>query len=198
VDVGALDADLVALSAHKIGGPKGVGALWVRPGTPLVAQTGGGPQEGDRRAGTENLAGIAGFGAAARALPERLSAMPAVRALRDRLRGALEDRLPPGAVLVNGDPDHGLANTLNLSICGVDGDALRIALDLDGIAVSGGSACASGAARPSHVLLALGRNEALARSALRFSLGPETKEDEVDAAALAVVRHARALGARGG
>jgi cysteine desulfurase len=193
LDARALGVDLLALSAHKIGGPKGVGALFVREGTPLHAQLRGGPQEAERRAGTENVAGIAGFGAAAKALPERISAMPRVRALRDRLAAALVGELTDTSVIRNGDPEGGLANTLNVSFRGVDGDALRIALDLDGIAVSGGSACASGAAGPSHVLLALGRDRELARAAVRFSLGLETTEADVDAAAEATVRHVRRL-----
>ena len=193
LDVAALGADLVALSAHKIGGPKGAGALWVRSGTRLAPLLRGGPQEAERRAGTENVAGIAGFGAAALALPARLGAARRVRLLRDRLRSTIFDAFPEGGVLVNGDPDGGLPNTLNLSFLGVDGDALRIALDLDEIAVSGGAACASGATEPSHVLLALGRSEAEARSAVRFSLGPETEEGDVDAAAAAVIRLVRKL-----
>lgn len=192
LDVGALGADLVALSGHKIGGPKGVGALWVRPGIGLAPLLRGGPQEAERRAGTENVIGIAGFGAAAAALGERLAAMARVRVLRDRLWAAIVEGLGGGA-LVNGDPQGGLPNTLNVSFPGVDGDALRIALDLDGIAVSGGAACASGATEPSHVLLALGRSEALARAAVRFSLGPETTEAEIDAAAAAVIGHVRRL-----
>lgn len=197
LDVGALGADLVALSAHKIGGPRGAGALFVRGGTRLRALIAGGPQEALRRAGTENVGGIAGFGAAAGALPERLAAMPRVRALRDRLRDSLVRELTDARVIENGDPAGGLANTLNVSFRGVDGDALRIALDLDGIAISGGSACASGAAEPSHVLLAMGRDAALARSAVRFSLGPETTEAEIDAAGAATVRHVRRLACRG-
>ncbi len=190
LDVRTLGADAVALSAHKIGGPKGAGALWVRPGVPIEPLLRGGPQEAGRRAGTEAVPAIAGFGAAALALPDRLAAAPRVRALRDRLRAAIL-----GAVdaVTNGDPDGGLPNTLDLAFPGVDGDALRIALDLDGICVSGGAACASGATEPSHVLLALGLPRDLARAALRLSLGPETTEAEVDAAAAAIVRHVMRL-----
>jgi cysteine desulfurase len=186
IDAGALGADFLALSAHKIGGPKGAGALYVREGSPLAPLLRGGPQEAERRAGTENVPGIAGFGAAALALPERLAAVPRLRALRDRLRAAILAAIPAGAAVESGDPAGGLANTLHLCFPGLDGDALRIALDLAGVAVSGGSACASGAHGPSHVLLAIGHSPALARTAVRISLGPENTAAEVEAAAGAI------------
>jgi cysteine desulfurase len=196
LDVRALGADAVALSAHKIGGPKGAGALWIRPGVTIEPFFRGGPQEGGRRAGTENVPGIAGFGAAAAAIGERLAAAPRIRALRDRLREAILGALPPGAAIESGDREGGLGNTLHLCFREIDGDALRIALDLEGIAVSGGAACASGATEPSHVLLALGLSREEARAAIRFSLGIETAEAEIDAAAEAVVRHVKRMRAR--
>jgi cysteine desulfurase len=182
--------DLFALSAHKVHGPKGAGALVVRRGTPLSPLLRGGGQEALRRAGTENVPGIAGFGAAAALVPE-LVAVSAARvgplrdALEARLRAGFPDLLGngPGA----GNPAR-LPNTLNVSFPGVDGDALRIALDLEGIAISGGPACASGATEPSHVLLALGRTRDEARSAVRFSLGVATTEADIERAASTTLR----------
>jgi cysteine desulfurase len=193
LEVGSLGVDLLAISAHKAGGPKGAGALYVRAGTrlsPLLAGT----QESERRGGTENVPGIAGMGAAAERIFDRLAQMPRVARLRDRLLERLRAALPD--LRVHGDPAGGLANTLDVRVPGVDGDALRIALDLEGICVSGGSACASGAMRPSHVLTAIGLSEEEARGAVRFSLGPETTPADVDAAAEATARLARRI--RGG
>ncbi|GIW71083.1 MAG: cysteine desulfurase IscS [Planctomycetota bacterium] len=188
VQVAAWGADLLALSAHKIGGPKGTGALWIRTGVPFAPPLAA-SQEFERRAGTENVPGIAGFGAAAALVPQRLARMPQVRRLRDELLARVRAALPQ--VQVHGDPETGLPNTLNLGFPGVDGEALRLLLDLEGVAVSGGSACASGAARPSHVLLAMGHDRAAARGAVRLSLGPETTAEEVERAASALVDAAR-------
>jgi cysteine desulfurase len=185
VSVDAWGVDLLALSAHKIGGPKGVGALYVRRGTPFQALLRGGPQEAERRAGTENLPGIAGFAAALEAVPARLAAAGRVRGLRDRLQVALTQGLPDARL--HGDPEGGLGNTLNVYVPGVEGDPLRVALDLRGLCCSGGSACASGAIEPSHVLLALGCSREEARSSLRLSLGPETTDDEVSRAASTII-----------
>jgi cysteine desulfurase len=186
VDLGAWGVDLAAMSAHKVGGPKGVGALYVRRGTRLMGLVGGGGQERNRRAGTENVPGIAGFGAAAERLGERVRTMPGVRAMRDLLVLRLLESLP--GIVVHGDPDSGLPNTLNIAVPGVDGDAMRVGLDLAGVAVSGGSACASGAVEPSHVLLAMGASEAQARGALRLSLGPGTTADDAERAAAEIAR----------
>jgi len=183
IDVRALGIDLLSLSGHKLGGPTGVGALWVRRGVALAPHTTGGPQERDRRAGTENVAGIAGFGAAARAARLELAGTgPRMATLRNRLWAGISAALPDA--VENGPSDDArLPNTLNLTIPGVAGESLLVLLDLAGVAVSLGSACAAGAPAPSHVLRAMGLDEAAARSALRLSLGPATTADDVDAVA---------------
>jgi cysteine desulfurase len=188
IDVRALGVDLLSLSAHKLGGPTGTGALWVRPGVSLVATTTGGPQERGRRAGTENVAGIVGFGAAARAARVELDAASRrMTALRDRLWDRIRVALPDA--VVNGAADEPrLPNTLNVSFPGVAGESLLVLLDLEGIAASLGSACAAGGAEPSHVLRAMGRADAEARSGLRLSLGPTTTTDEIDFVAATLPR----------
>lgn len=200
LDVRALGADLVALSAHKAHGPKGVGALVVRRGTALEPVLRGGGQERERRAGTENVPGIAGFGAAASIAPELVEAQSArVRPLRDALHARLREGIPD--LIVNGPPldDQGrLPNTVNVSFPGIDGDTLRIALDLEGVCVSGGSACASGASEPSHVLLALGRTRDEARAAVRYSLGAGTTPAEIETAASATLEIVNRLRTRAG
>ncbi len=153
IDVRALDVDLLTLSAHKVYGPKGVGCLYVRRGTPMAPLVRGGGQERNRRAGTENVAGVVGFGAAAALAREGLAAEAArVAALRDRL----DERLLaiPGTRR-NGDGPR-VPNTTNVSFEGVEAEGLLIALDLEGIAVSTGAACAAGGVEPSHVLRAMG------------------------------------------
>ncbi|MCA9539500.1 MAG: cysteine desulfurase [Myxococcales bacterium] len=171
----------VVLSAHKIGGPAGVGALVVARGRALGSTVAGGPQERGRRAGTENVAGILGFGAAAEAVPARLAAMTDVERRRDRLAAALRADVP--GFIEHGDPSARLPNTLSFRIDGVAGDLLLAALDLEGICVSSGSACSAGALEPSPVLQALGLDAETARAGLRVSLGPETTDAEVDALA---------------
>jgi cysteine desulfurase len=181
LDVGALGVDLLSLSSHKLGGPAGVGALWVRAGTPLRPLLTGGPQERERRAGTEPVAAIVGFGAAARAAQAELATVPArMVALRDRLWDGLRARLPD---VVRHGPSSGprLPNTLNLGFPGCAGESLLVLLDLAGVAASLGSACAAGSPEPSHVLRAMGLDDAAARGGLRLSLGPATTEDEIDA-----------------
>jgi cysteine desulfurase len=178
IDAEALGVDLLTLSAHKLGGPPGVGALWVRPGTPLAPLLHGGGQEAGRRAGTENLAGAVGFGAAARVAADLARDGAAVAALRDRLETGLCAAWP-GAV-VHGRGAARLPNTACLGFPGLDGEAAVMRLDLEGIAASLGSACASGSMRPSPVLLAMGAGEDLARASLRFSLGPRTTRAEID------------------
>jgi cysteine desulfurase len=184
VDVRALGVDLLTLSALKLYAPKGVGCLYVRRGTPLGPLVRGGAQERNRRAGTENVAGIVGFGAAA-ALASQGTAAEAERvgALRDRLEARLLKL--PGARRNGGDPR--LANTANVSFEGVDAEALLIALDLEGIAASTGAACAAGGVEPSHVLKAMGFPPERVQSSLRLSLGRGTTEQEIDRAADVIV-----------
>jgi cysteine desulfurase len=184
VDVRALDVDLLTLSAHKLYGPKGVGCLYVRRGTLLAPLVRGGAQERNRRAGTENVAGIVGFGAAASLASERTAGeSERIGALRDRLEGRL--LAVPGARR-NGSLER-LANTANLSFEGMDAEALVIALDLAGVAASTGAACAAGGVEPSHVLKAMGFPPERVQSSLRLSLGRGTTEQEVDRAADIIV-----------
>jgi cysteine desulfurase len=169
--------DLMALSAHKIHGPKGVGALWARPGVALAPLHAGGHQEKGLRPGTENVAGIAGLGVAARLAREEAPATwPRVGALRDRLQAGA---LALGARL-HGDREARVGNTLNIGFAGVPGDVLVAALDLEGIAISTGAACTSGNVEPSPVVLALGVPRNQAAEAVRFSLGADTTAEEVD------------------
>lgn len=179
VDVAALGVDLYSVSAHKLYAPKGVGALYVRKGTKLAPLSFGGHHERDRRPGTENVPGIAGFGAAAEAASRNLSAEAVkISALRDRLERAILDRIPETGV--NGALVSRTPNTANIYFDGIDGEALVIALDLRGFAVSTGSACSSGAVTPSHVLTAIGLSAERARASIRFSLGRFTTTSEVD------------------
>ncbi len=185
VDFAALGADLLALSAHKIYGPKGVGALVVRRGTKLEPLLRGGAQERNRRAGTENVAGLAGFGAAARLARCQLGADAArLAALRDDLEARL--LAIPDAQVNGGAPR--VANTTNVSFAGTDAESLLMALDLEGLAVSTGAACAAGAVEPSHVLRAMGLPMARVQASLRFSLGRDTTAEDVALAASVVAR----------
>ena len=187
VDVHELGVDLYSMSGHKLYAPKGVGALYVRPGTRLAPTSFGGHHERDRRPGTENVPGIAGFGRAAELAAERLTVeSPRLAALRDRLETALLGRLPGAGV--NGSRADRVPNTTNLYFDGVDGEAMVIALDLGGFAVSTGSACSSGALAPSHVLTAIGLGADRARASLRFSLGRDNTPEQVDALAEAVAK----------
>jgi cysteine desulfurase len=179
VNVSDIHADLLSLSAHKIYGPKGVGALFVRAGTPLDPIAFGGHHERDRRPGTENVPGIAGFGAAARlALQNQESDAARIAALRDRLEGELLVRISD--CRVSGSREHRVCNTTNLAFRFTEGESLVIALDLQGIACATGAACSSGAVEPSHVLLAIGLRRDYARGSLRFSVGRSTTEAEID------------------
>ena len=175
-----LQVDLLSLSGHKRYGPKGVGALYVRTGTPLVPLQRGGGHERGRRGGTENVPGIVGLGEALRIAGREMDdETERVTALRDRLiAGALAI---PGVAL-NGDPGRRLANNVNVSVDGTDSQSLVIALDLRGVAVSAGSACSSGTLEASHVLTALGVPPARAASAVRLTLGRPTTAVEVDIA----------------
>jgi cysteine desulfurase len=178
VSVTALGADLLAISGHKFGGPKGTGALWVRRGVSLVAHTTGGRQERSRRAGTENVAGLAGMAVAARwALSQLPTEAPRQAALRDRLEREVCARVPQ--VAVNGTIDARVPNTTNLSFDGIEAESLLMALDLAGIAISTGAACSSGTLEPSHVLRALGASAARTRNSLRFSLGAGTTDADI-------------------
>ena len=182
LDVNRLGVDLLSISAHKIYGPKGVGALYVRAGTPLEPQFHGGHHERDRRPGTENVPGIVGFGKAAELARMRLTTDSArIESLRDRLEEMLVSSL--ASVRVNGDRSRRVPNTTNLAFTAAGGEALVIALDLRGVACSTGAACSSGAVEPSHVLLAIGLSPDEARSSLRFSLGRTTTAAEIDRAA---------------
>jgi cysteine desulfurase len=179
LDVRALGVDLLSLSSHKLGGPAGVGALWVKGGVVLRALATGGPQERGRRAGTENVAGIVGFGAAARAAMSELAEAAARMA---RLTARLWDglRARTGGVVRHGAEEAALPNTLNVRFTGCAGESLLVLLDLAGVAASLGSACAAGAPEPSHVLCAMGVAEDEARNGLRLSLGPATTDDEIE------------------
>ncbi|HTL71635.1 MAG TPA: cysteine desulfurase family protein [Candidatus Eisenbacteria bacterium] len=171
--------DLVSLSGHKICGPKGAGALYVKKGVKLKALTHGGHQEKNVRPGTENVAAIAGFGRAAElAAAEREEDGARAGRLRDRLEEGLRRAVP--GLRLNGPPAGRVRNTLNLSFEGLEGETLLMNFDLKGICVSTGSACTAGSIEPSHVLLAMGLSEPLARDAVRFSLGRFTTGEEID------------------
>jgi len=180
VDVNALGVDLYSMSAHKLYAPKGVGALYVRKGTKLAPLSFGGHHERDRRPGTENVPGIAGFGAAAElAGRDLIEENQRIASLRDRLESAILQRIPDTGV--NGAAASRTPNTTNIYFDGIDGEALVIALDLRGFAVSTGSACSSGAVTPSHVLTAIGLSAQRARASIRFSLGRLNTAEQVDA-----------------
>lgn len=179
VDVDALGVDLASFAAHKIGGPKGTGALYVRRKTPLEAILHGGGQERDLRSGTPNVAGIVGMGVAAEiAAAEVETEGPRLAALRDRLQEGVA-ALP--RVTVNGAGAPRVPGTLNVCIEGVEGESLLLMLDAKGVAASSGSACTSGSLEPSHVLLAMGVRPELAHGSLRLSLGRASTAEDVDA-----------------
>lgn len=179
VDVKALGVDLLSISAHKFYGPKGVGALWIRRGLRLLPTLTGGKQERSRRAGTENVAGIVGMGVAAAAARAKMTDEAArLAALRDRLEEGIL-RAVPGTV-VNGARTPRVANTTNVSFDRIEAESLLIALDLEGVAVSTGSACSSGTLEPSHVLKAMGFPPHRTQNSIRFSLGAANTDAEVD------------------
>jgi cysteine desulfurase len=178
VDAPAWDVDLLSLSAHKMHGPKGVGALYVRKGFPLRPHTPGGGQEKKIRAGTENTSGIVGFGVAARLARERLEEAGRIAAMRDRLETRILATVP--GTRVAGAAALRLPNTTTILFEGVSGEALLIRLDLEGVAVSVGSACSSGTLAPSPAILALGFSREEARGAVRFSLSRWNTEAEID------------------
>jgi cysteine desulfurase len=178
VDFAALDVDLMTLSAHKLNGPRGVGALIVGKTLPLVAQITGGGQEQGRRSGTENLAGIIGFGKAAELAVEELGRRAAhLRSLREQFEQGLMTL--PG-ISVFAQTAERLPNTVQIAVSGFDGEAMVMELDRHGIAVSSGSACQSGNGRPSHVLKAMGFDDVTARSAVRISFGMSNTSTDVD------------------
>jgi cysteine desulfurase len=179
VDVRALGADLLSLSAHKFNGPKGVGALWIKRGTRLQPTMTGGKHERNRRAGTENVPAIVGMGVAACLATSKIASDAArVGTLRDRLEAGILAAVPGTAI--NGARDPRVPNTTNISFDRVEAESLLIALDLEGIAVSTGSACSSGTLEPSHVLRAMGLPPHRTQNSLRFSLGLFSTDAEVD------------------
>ncbi len=179
IHVGELGVDLLSISAHKFYGPKGVGLLFVREGTPVVAQTLGGSQEFAKRAGTENVAGIVGMARAlSLAQSERETVSARISELRQRFENGLLEKVAD--VRINGHAAPRLANNSNVSFAGIPADAMVMRLDLEGAAVSTGSACAAGALEPSHVVAALGLPERWQRSAVRFSFGRTTSAKDID------------------
>jgi cysteine desulfurase len=179
VDVERWRVDYLTMSCHKIYGPKGIGALYIRDKAPIEPLVRGGHQEKGVRAGTYNNLGILGFGIAAELARDELEDYRArVGGLRERLRAGIVERIPH--VRVNGHPTEVLPNTLNVSFPGAEGESILLSLDMEGIEVSTGSACASGSLEPSHVLLATGVGPELAHGSIRFSLGRGTTEADVD------------------
>ncbi len=179
VDVKELGADFLSFSAHKIYGPKGVGALYAKEGAPFCPFITGGHQERGRRAGTENTLGIIGMASAINARAKEMSPeAERLLKLKARLRKAIEENIPD--VLFNGHPDDSIPGTLNVSFEAAEGEAVLLYLDIEGIAVSTGSACASGSIDPSHVLLATGIGPEKAHGAIRFSMGRETIDNDID------------------
>jgi cysteine desulfurase len=178
VDVRALGVDLLSLSAHKFNGPKGAGALWIKRGTRISAILTGGKHERNRRAGTENVPALAGLGMAATIARQKLETEGArLAAIRDRLEREVLARVPQTAV--NGAPGRRVPNTTNISFDGVEAESLLIALDLEGIAVSTGSACSSGTLEPSHVLRAMGLPTHRTQNSIRISLGAGNTDEQV-------------------
>jgi cysteine desulfurase len=191
VDVKHFGVDFLSISGHKFHGPKGVGALYVRKGVKFAPFMTGGSHERKRRAGTENVPGIAGIGAAARLARERLAEFGRrVGALRDRLER--ESMANVSGVRVNGAEPR-LPNVTNMSIEGIEGEAAVIALDLEGIAVSTGSACSSGSLEPSHVLTAMGLRPNVVQSSLRFSLCFHTSESDIERAGVILANVVRRM-----
>jgi cysteine desulfurase len=197
LDLAATKVTSASFSAHKLGGPKGVGALYVARGHGIAPLLRGGGQEQGRRPGTENVPGIAGFGAACSAAAADLAQRTSrLRSLRDRLWDGMQKAIPE--THRNGAPEHTVPHVLSVSFLGADAEVLVEALDLEGIAVASGAACHSGSTEPSHVLLAMGLSLERGRSAIRVSLGATTTADDIDALlavlpeCVARVRHAGA------
>ena len=179
VDVQKLGVNLLSLSANQFYGPSGVGALYIRKGTPIMPLLDGGLQENKRRAGTENLIGIVGLGAAAEAAAREMPAnLPRIKALKDRLLQGIVARIPE--IKLNGHPEHCLPHLLSASVTYIEGESLMMLLEDEGIIVNTRSACASGSLRASHVLIGTGLDHALAQGTLVFTLGRETTEADID------------------
>jgi cysteine sulfinate desulfinase/cysteine desulfurase-like protein len=178
VDVQTLDVDMLSLSGHKFHAPKGVGALYVKKGIDLVPVIHGGSQEKGIRAGTENVASIVGLGKAAELAQDSIRNAEKIEALRDKLEACIKKLVPEAAL--NGDRQKRLPNTLNLTLPGLRGESLVIALDQHGIAFSSASACKSGSPEPSHVLMAMGRNREEAHCAIRLSLSRYTTRKDIE------------------
>lgn len=183
---GELPVHTLALSAHKLHGPKGIGALWIHRRARFLPSTFGGGQEQERRSGTENVPAIVGFGVAADLARSALDSRREIAALRDRFERGVTGAVP--GVEINGDPDGRLPNTSNLYFPGVEGEGLLILLDEAGVCCSPGSACSTGQVKPSRIVRAMGHPNARARGSVRFSLSRLTTETEVDAAIGAVVK----------
>lgn len=179
LDVNELGVDLLSMSAHKLYGPKGVGALYIRKGTKLVPFMHGGDQEHGHRASTENVPGIVGFGKAAEIVQRELQEEETrLTLLRDKLISGLLERISD--IQLNGHPTHRLPNNVNVSIRYVEGESMLINLDLEGIAVSTSAACSASSLEPSHVLLSLGLSHEQAYSSLRISLGKWSSDEDID------------------
>lgn len=179
IDVKAMNIDMLSLSAHKFHGPKGVGALYMKKGIRLPSYVMGGAQERNRRAGTENVAGIVGLGAAIALATQTLEESAArMTKLRDKLIAGIAQRIPE--VKLNGHPTMRLPNNVNYSIKYIEGESILLMLDMNGIAASSGSACTSGSLDPSHVLLALGLSHEVAHGSVRLTLSDETTEEDID------------------
>jgi cysteine desulfurase len=179
VDVNKIGCDLLSMSAHKIYAPKGVGALYIGRGVRLQSQNIGGHQEREKRGGTESVPLVVGFGKAAELALARLSEQTThLQELRDSFEKGVSDTIPD--IVLNGNPKKRLPNITNISFRRIEGEGLLINLDLQGVAVSTGSACSSGSLEPSPVIRALGRNDELARGAIRFSFGKDNQRGDVD------------------
>jgi len=178
IDVKKLDVDMLSMSAHKIYGPKGVGALYIRKGLRIDTLLQGGAQERNRRAGTENVAGIVGFGTAIELITQNIDEhIKKLTMFRDKL---IDGILKIPYTRLNGHPTKRLPGNVNVSFEFVDGESLILSLDMEGICVSSGSACTAGSIDPSHVLLAIGLPEEIARGSLRITIGEENTEEEID------------------
>jgi cysteine desulfurase len=186
VRVDELPLHALSLSAHKLHGPKGIGALWLNRRARFLPQTLGGGQEDARRSGTENVPAIVGFGVAAELAAQALDSRRALAVLRDRFERGVIVALPD--VAINGDPERRLPNTSNLYFPGVDGEGLLILLDEAGVCCSPGSACSTGQVKPSRIVRAMGHSNARARASVRFSISRFTTAEEIDAAVAAVVK----------
>ena len=186
IDLDASLCDYLTLSAHKLGGPQGVGALIVRDGAPLAPQLTGGGQQRGLRAGTENVSGIAGFGAAAKAVLADKDERARVASVRDHFESALKSALPEAVIF--GANAARLGNASNVALPGLSSQNIVIALDLDGVMVSSGSSCSSGKIAPSHVLSAMGAADDLAGGSVRVSFGWNSTKEDADAVLASLVK----------